>query len=1140
MFTFRSMKVLIFFKKKLFLKKTLPLILVFGILPPLLTYSQQYKRIQNELAADCKDCLLSKMGQKYTYSATDINPAVLAAGHADRQVYFGGKMVLSLSVEDIKSSYQIQITYLSDSKDRSVKVLADGIVLQESLALRVAKKLTQTYTIPASVYQDGHFNFELHTLSGPNVAITQLEVLSTGTKKLLYKDLLTEALKNFVFRPERLSPKPSLVQGVRSPLLSLNGTWDISTSGKSGKIQVPGEWEMQGYQVKNNEEAVYTTQFNLPADWQDQKVVLRFDGLSAFCQVFLNDVQIGSHEGGFVIFEFDATKAIRPGKNMLTVKIASRTISDQLGCVSQYAAHTVGGILRKVTLIALPKVNLGAVYPVVKFDRNFQNADLNVNYSIYNDGKMAADARIKFYLLDPEGKTLALSGNLTEKINLKDDATSTGSLKLSIIKPKKWDTEHPNLYTLVSQLISAGQVQEETRQKLGFRQIDIRGNQFFVNNVPVKLHGANRHDVTALTGRSVSPQINVNDAIAFRKANCNFIRTSHYPPAEEFLNTCDSLGIFVEAEAAITWIGMGANPIWREWNYLYPQYLPYFMRANLENIRGNRNHPSIILWSLANESLWSPIWKKVNESVKQYDPGRPTIFHDQTYGDFNNQGSMADVRNIHYPGINGPEMTDQFKDRPVLFGEYYHVQTYNRLEEVTDPYIRSDWGRMLPGMYQKMYEHQSCLGGAIWAGIDDVFHLPDSSIVGYGPWGALMDAWRREKPEFVAVRKSYSPFVISNLKDAKPINGEISLKIRNRYSFANLNEGLMTYSINNGVKRHVKVNVIPGEETELKLQIPTDASSMAITYTDPRGFLAQEEQLIFREEATSVATTKVPLVLKESADQLIISMGNQQYSFDKSTGAVAGNSMLSGLALMIVPVNAEDGGAAGVAGNNYQKNIKPILYQAERNWNTTAVTHSTTAEVVTVNISGSYDYIGGTISYSFHTDGLITIDYNFKIHQAITIYPRQWGLVFTLPGDFQHLSFSRKGNWSVYPADDIARTQGEIDANPVHLNTVEMPLQIPAGPWSADANDLGSRDFRSTKANIYRAALSNPGGKSLTVYSDGRQSARSWIDGSKVRFLIAEMNGGGSDNFFASYYSTERVLQQAGSELKGSVKLKIN
>ncbi|MES2454534.1 MAG: glycoside hydrolase family 2 TIM barrel-domain containing protein [Bacteroidota bacterium] len=1127
------MKVLVFFAK------TLPFLFLFGLLKPSLVYSQEFKRIQNEQASNCKDCLLAKMGQKYTYSTIDISAALMAAGNVDRQVYFGGKMSLSLAVEDIKSSYQIKITYLSDSKDRSVKVTADGIVLQESIALPMARKLTQTYNIPASVYQDGHFSFELNALSGPNVAITQLEVLSTGSKKLIYKDLLAEALKNYVFRPERLSPKPSLVQGIKSPLLSLNGTWNITTSGKKGEIQVPGEWEMQGYQVKPTEEAAYMTHFTLPADWQDQKVVLHFDGVSAYCEVFLNDVSIGSHEGGFVQFELDASKAIKPGKNTLSVRITSHTISDELGCVSQYAAHTVGGILRTVTLMALPKVNIGTIYPEVKFDRNFQDADLTINYNMHNDNKTPKDALLKFMLFDPEGKVVALSGNLTEKISMKDGATARASLKLNISKPKKWDTEHPNLYTLVSQLISAGQVQEETRQKLGFRQIDIRGNQFFVNNLPVKLHGANRHDVTALTGRSVSPQINVSDAITFRKANCNFIRTSHYPPAEEFLNACDSLGIFVEAEAAITWIGMGANPIWREWNYLDPQYLPYFMRANLENIRGNRNHPSIILWSLANESLWSPIWKKVNEAVKQYDPGRPTIFHDQTYGDFNNQGSMADVRNIHYPGINGPEIIGQFKDRPVLFGEYYHVQTYNRLEEVTDPYIRADWGRMLPGMYQKMYEQQSCLGGAIWAGIDDVFHLPDSSIVGYGPWGALMDAWRREKPEFIAVRKSYSPFIISNLKDAKPIDGAISLKIKNRYSFANLNEGLLSYTVD-GIKRLVKVNVMPGEEGELKLQIPPDATSMSIVYTDPRGFIAHEEQLIFKEESVPMETTKVPVTFKESSNLLTVNLGKQTHTFDKNTGLLPAGNMLSGLALMIIPINSDDGGAAGVAGNNYQKNIKPIQYQPQPNWKTTAVTHSTTDSVVKVNVSGSYDNIGGTLSYTFHNDGLITVDYNFKIQQGIVISPRQWGLAFTLPADFQHLSFTRKGNWSSYPADDIARTRGEIDANPVHMNSVETPLKIPAGPWSADANDLGSRDFRSTKANIYRAALRNAIGKSLTVYSDGRQSARSWIDGNKVRFLIAELNGGGSDNFFASYYTMERVLLQGGSELKGSVTLRIN
>ncbi|SHG01956.1 glycoside hydrolase family 2 protein [Pedobacter caeni] len=1102
-------------------------------------YSQVYKTVQNYSAADCGDCLLTRLGQVYTYTQGEIPADILPLDGKERTIFFAGRISIPFAVSDAKSSYQIKVTYLSDSKDRKVKALADTEVLNSSVALPYGKTLTVTYDIPAAVYRDGAFTFDLLALSGANVPVSRLEILSTGSKPLVYKDVLAEKIRSISFKPERLSPVPAKVENVQSPVLSLNGIWDFKYKTQAGKIQVPGEWEMQGYHVDSAQHASYTTSFELPQDWKGKKIKLRFDGVSSHCEVLLNGKLIGTHEGGFVIFEMDASTAVKAGKNKIEVKVASLTVSDKLGCVSQYAAHTVGGILRKVTLTALPELNIGEVYPQVTFDKNYEHADLHIDYQVYNESKLPADAALKFILLDREDKELRVNGNSIEKQNIRPNTNLKGILSVRVDHPEKWDTEHPYLYTLITRLMSKGKVIQENRQKLGFRQIDIRGNQFFVNNKAIKLHGANRHDVSTLSGRSISAALNKKDAELFRNANCNYIRTSHYPPAEEFLAACDSLGMFVEAEAAITWVEHHASPIWKEWNYLNPDFIPHFLRANFENIRGNRNHPSIIIWSIANESRWSPLWDKVNTEVKKYDPLRPTAFHDQTYGGFNNAGSKADIRNIHYPGLGGPEQTDKFTDRPVLFGEYCHVQTYNRLEEVTDPYVRADWGRMLHQMYDKMYTHQACLGGAIWAGIDDIFHKPDSTIVGYGPWGAVLDGWRREKPEFISVRKSYAPLIITNLKEAKPKNGILLLQLENRYNFANLKEGQFNYIVD-GVSRSAVADIPARSSGDLELQVADDAKVVRITFTDPRGFVTQEEQLNFSDRQVLIPVEPaIAVKLKKSGDQLILSRGTQKYSFDKNTGLVTGDKILGGIALMVVPMNGDDGGAPHIAGNNYQRNIKPLLYQPEGNWKASSVSASKDKESVNVKVEGSYNYLKGVFNYKFLADGTIEIAYDFKVTDTVKINPRQWGLAFELPSDFQHLNYSSKGYWSVYPENDIARTSGDIHAVPVHQKYVEAALKVPAGPWSADANDLGSRDFRSTKANIYHAGLSNDKGDGLRVYSDGTQSARSWIDGNKTRFLLAELNGGGSDGFFASYYSKERRPLKMGSELKGKIKLKL-
>ena len=127
------------------------------------------------------------------------------------------------------------------------------------------------------------------------------------------------------------------------------------------------------------------------------------------------------------------------------------------------------------------------------------------------------------------------------------------------------------------------------------------------------------------------------------------------------------------------------------------------VRANMDNVLAGRNHPSIIIWSLGNESKWSPLWEKVNKIVKEMDPSRPTSFHDQCWGGFNNAGSNADVANYHYPGINGPKATDTMS-RPTLFGEYAHLSTYNRRELLTDPGVRSAYNEPLVQFYDSIYK----------------------------------------------------------------------------------------------------------------------------------------------------------------------------------------------------------------------------------------------------------------------------------------------------------------------------------------------------------------------------------------------------------------------------------------------------
>ena len=175
---------------------------------------------------------------------------------------------------------------------------------------------------------------------------------------------------------------------------------------------------------------------------------------------------------------------------------------------------------------------------------------LEVEIEAANEG--ASDSgpqHVALSLAAPDGKAIPLSPDRAAILSLKPGATAKTSLRIPIANPCKWDNEHPNLYRLTVSLETAGKATETATQRIGFRQVEVRGNRLFVNNVPVKLHGVCRHEAHPLRGRSLTPELWRKDAELFCEGNCNFIRTSHYPPAEEFIEACDELGLFVELEA---------------------------------------------------------------------------------------------------------------------------------------------------------------------------------------------------------------------------------------------------------------------------------------------------------------------------------------------------------------------------------------------------------------------------------------------------------------------------------------------------------------------------------------------------------------------------------------------------------------
>jgi beta-galactosidase len=952
-----------------------------------------------------------------------------------------------------------------------------------------------------------------------------------------------------------LTPRPSLMAGVADPLISLNGIWlfrvDASTTAPDSvaeksagwsPISVPAEWVMQSYAVKPGTFAIYRRTFTVPSDWADKTIKLRFDGVHSVCRVWVNGSQVGEHEGGFTVFEFDVTDRVHPGSNSIAVAVKSESVADTLASASQYAAHQLGGITRKVTLFALPEQYIASLVTKTVFDRGLKNAELVVDLDLASESAQStAPVTFAFELYNPSGMQELIEPAMAKSGGPSAGKTAHRTFSMKVPHVRKWDPEHPNLYLLRVQLWQDGRPAETLTQHVGFRQVTTRGNRVFVNGQPIKLHGANRHEVHPTLGRSLTPDLWRADAELFRAANVNYIRTSHYPPAEEFLDACDELGLFVECEAALCWVQHGANEKWKEWNYRDDRFLPYLLRANLENVAANRHHPSIIIWSLANESYWSSSFARVLDVVRRVDPSRLTSFHDQCWGQYNNGGSKAQVAVYHYPDENSPKQCNK-ETRPVLFGEYTHVETYNRREGVTDPGIRDNWGESFEKMYELVYRNTGCLGGAIWAGIDEVFALPEGRVTGYGPWG-LFDGWRRPKPEYWHVKKSYSPVKLIDRQRHRtlPSTAVIELSLENRYDFTNLQEVGIAWSLGKE-QGNVSVNILPHHSGILRIRptaLPQTGDTLQLTFTDPRGFVCETEAIpiaVKGRNPEAADNSLPPPVLDSTATHYVIRGQQCVYEIDKSTGRISNADakgkkvLIGGPELMILPLES------GECAPTFRPDVPP-LNNACTNWQQESI-HAVILKngVVHIISEGTYAEAKGVSRLEFQRDGSLSVGYKFRSLQDVN--PRQWGIVLYVSGGVDSLSWQRIGHWNTYPPDHIGRPSGSAVAYP-RPREIASASRIPAGAWSADANELGTNDFRSTKSHLVGATLLAPDGHGISVLPYAAEAVRAFVDGERIGLLVAGFNTGGGEPFFEPHYKGERKPLKKGDKIEGSFVLQL-
>ena len=1057
-----------------------------------------------------------------------------------KTVVFGDAVEMGYADILPTAQYRLKLSFLCDEGNRRQSVEVNGEKLTEIFQLKKDEVTEVVLDIPQSLANKGSLRVVINSHAGANAVLSVAELFSSETQKVAVIKQSEKDRDDYVeVAVPRYSPIPVSVTGTSRPEISLDGIWKFSVSPESdfekktdhsswADIVVPGEWSMQGFNVEKNAAAGYFRTFTVPADWKDRRIKLRFNAVYSKAAVFINGQKVGGHLGGFTAFELDITDHARVGqKNTLALQVTNESLADSLASGSQYACHPLGGIPRSVSIIALPEMHISGLAVQTDFDASYRHANLTALLELANeDAANAANATVNISLSEyGSNKSVSLDKN-TISVPIQAGKSASVSLENLVSDPKKWNCETPNLYILTCTLSQNGKEIQTIKQRFGFREIEVRGSDILVNGMPVALRGINRHEVYPLTGRTVPKHLYRKDIELFREANANLIRTSHYPPDKALMEVADELGMFIECEGPFCWAHAAKGWSRRE-------VIEATVRQNLEMVQFLRNHPSILFWSLGNESHWSRAFEQSAVTVKELDPTRPVGF--DTWGYKGNE--LVEIGTNHYPGLGKTYGDGEY---PLSLGEYCHLNAYNRFEMATDQTLRDKWGIYLSVMWELMYADPTCVGGAIWAGIDDTFYWdfkkPDGQIeertVGYGTWGPI-DGWRRKKPEYWGMKKTYSPVRV-NVSGVQIKDNKIVVPVENRQDFSNLDRLNIRWQLGSesGV---VSKDIAPRSKGELKISPKTPITADAdlyLAFDDPRGFNVDSFNIELgpkTEKLTQGNSENYVIVETDAAIQ--IKGQHAVYNINRKTGLLE-NDVFTGPYLMVLPLNGSGGTQMHGPTNYYE----PYTHTCKQ-WQLKSINVKVENDKPILTVSGSYKEASGAFVYTFNANGTIDIDYDFEMNEKIN--PRQIGIVFELPATYENLSWKRKGHWTTYPDWHIARLEGTANASYGFDATPVGPRTRPGHEWRFDRNKVGNHDFASTKHNIYRAMLADTNNKGLVITANADRHVRAWREAGKIRVLAAHYSNGGSERFLRRIANKDDRPLDKGDHVKSSVNFKL-
>jgi len=841
---------------------------------------------------------------------------------------------------------------------------------------------------------------------------------------------------------------------------SLNGEWKFNFSpnpidreknfykanfddSEWSTIKVPGSWELQGWSAPiyldeeypftpnppfvphdYNTVGAYRKSFTIYEAWNDRQIIIRFGSVRSAFYVWVNGKKIGYGQGSKTPVEFDITDFVEAGENNVSVEVYRFSDGSYLEGQDTWR---VSGLERDVYIYARSKSRINDFFVRANLD------------STYSTGFFSLDVELEQSIID---SGLTLQAKLVEPLrrnrvvfdstkSVPSDSMSSIQIASIVKRVKTWTAEEPNLYRLQLSLRNgAGEVIESFTQQVGFRKVEISDGQLKVNGKPIMIRGVNRHEWDPVVGRSITEASMVKDIQIMKQHNINAVRASHYPNQERWYELCNEYGLYVVDEANIEAHGMRFHD--QKYGFISndTSWTAQWIDRGNRMFERDKNHPSIIMWSMGNEAGDGQNFVELYEFLKGKDTSRPVVYEPAR------NNAHSDVFFPMYDNINEiSAFADTVTNRPQILCEFAHAMG-NSVGNLVD-------------YWETFEKYSNVQGGFIWDWVDQTILKTDSTGKSFWAYGGdfgteyaendsnfcangLVAADRSLNPHMHEVKKVYQPirFKADNLKRGR-------VKVTNDFDFIDLSDYTFSWFIKGDDKtissgRFGTLDLKAGESRSLQFNLSNIRPKPGVRYyltvqaktkykkpMVPENHLVAWDQFelpIYRELVAENMSELPALNLFKSDKGAEVYGQGFKVVFDKNFGQLS-EYVVNGEALISSPAETHFWRAPN---DNDLGNGMPLRTQVWKNAGVRmktkevkSILKNNTAVVVMV----SEDTLSGTLvesQYSVYGNGMVNIRQTIIIADSILTEIPRIGMKFILPGDYNYVEWFGRGPHESY------------------------------------------------------------------------------------------------------------------------------